>query len=51
MQSMWASLAGRIDTERHKHVAERLAIQVADAERWSTRILAYFQTFSDRPIA
>jgi alpha-glucuronidase len=50
MHATWRSLAGQIDPQRHKEVADRLAIQVADATRWRDHILQYFQTFSSRPI-
>jgi alpha-glucuronidase len=50
MQKTWQSLAGRIDPQRHKEVAVRLAIQVADAAKWRDEILQYFQTFSKLPI-
>jgi alpha-glucuronidase len=43
MQLTWQSLAGRIDSQRHKEVADRLAIQVADAAKWRDHILQYFQ--------
>jgi alpha-glucuronidase len=51
MQTAWQSLSGHIDPQRHKEVADRLAIQVADARKWSDEILRYFQGFSKRPIA
>jgi len=51
MQATWQSLGDRIDPQRHKEVADRLAIQAADAIRWRDRILKYFQNFSGRPIA
>ena len=51
LQSTWQSLAGRIDPQRHKEVADRLVIQVADATAWRDHILTYFQTFSQRAIA
>jgi alpha-glucuronidase len=51
MQATWTSLAGKIDAQRHKEVADRLAIQVADAATWRDQILQYFQGFSKRPIA
>jgi alpha-glucuronidase len=51
MQARWQSLAGRIDAQRHKEVAERLAVQVADAQAWRDHVLNYFQGFSQRPIA
>jgi alpha-glucuronidase len=50
MQATWQSLAGKIDARRHKEVAERLAIQVADANKWREDILKYFAGFSKRPI-
>jgi alpha-glucuronidase len=50
MQATWASLAGQIDAQRHREVADRLAIQVADAATWRDMILKYFQQFSQRPI-
>ena len=51
LQSTWQSLAGRIDPQRHKEVADRLAIQAADAAGWRDHCLQYFQRFSKRPIA
>ena len=50
MQATWHSLAGKVDERRHKEVAERLAIQVADANKWREDILKYFAGFSKRPI-
>jgi alpha-glucuronidase len=50
MQATWQSLAGRIDPRRHKEVADRLEIQVADAAKWRDQILRYFQGFSKLPI-
>jgi alpha-glucuronidase len=49
-QTTWASLASQIDPQRHKEVADRLAIQVPDAAAWRDQILQYFQTFSKLPI-
>jgi alpha-glucuronidase len=51
MQATWLSLAGRIDPQRHKEVADRLAIQVADAAKWRDHILQYFQSINMLPIA
>lgn len=51
MQATWQSVGDRIDPQRHKEVADRLAIQAADAIKWRDRILTYFQNFSGRPIA
>jgi alpha-glucuronidase len=50
LQKTWQSLSGHIDPQRHKEVAERLAIQVADAAKWRDHILRYFQAFSGRPL-
>jgi alpha-glucuronidase len=50
MQATWQSLAGTIDPRRHKEVADRLAIQVADAAKWRDQTLRYFQSFSGMPI-
>jgi alpha-glucuronidase len=50
LQQTWQSLAGKIDARRHKEVADRLAIQVADAAKWRDQILEYFGRFSKRPI-
>ena len=50
MQNTWQLLAGKIDARRHKEVADRLAIQVADAAKWRDQILEYFGRFSKRPI-
>jgi alpha-glucuronidase len=49
-QSTWASLAGQIDPQRHKEVADRLDIQVRDAATWRDQILQYFHTFSKLPL-
>jgi alpha-glucuronidase len=46
----WQGLAGRLDQRRHREVAERLAIQAADAAKWADQILEYFGRFSNRPI-
>jgi alpha-glucuronidase len=50
MQATWQSLSGKIDPRRHKEVAERLAIQVKDANQWREKILEYFAGFSKRPV-
>jgi alpha-glucuronidase len=49
-QTTWQSLAGEVDPQRHKEVADRLAIQVRDSAAWRDQILRYFQTFSKMPI-
>lgn len=50
LQATWRSLENRIDPRRHREVAERLAIQVADAAKWRDQILEYFARFSRRPV-
>jgi alpha-glucuronidase len=50
LQKTWQSLAGKIDARRHKEVAERLEIQVADAAKWRDQILEYFGKFSKLPV-
>lgn len=49
-QATWQSLAGKIDSRRHKEVADRLAIQAEDSAKWRDQILKYFQGFSKMPI-
>lgn len=49
-QKTWESLRDRIDPQRHQEVADRLAIQAADAAEWRDHVLGYFQQFSKRPI-
>ena len=49
-QTTWASLASQIDLQRHREVADRLAIQVRDAAAWRDQILQYFQGFSKLPL-
>lgn len=46
LEATWKTLAGKIDEQRHREVAERLAIQRADAATWRDQILKYFQQFS-----
>jgi alpha-glucuronidase len=50
LQRKWHAIAGKIDSRRHKEVAERLAIQVADSAKWRDQILGYFARFSKRPV-
>jgi alpha-glucuronidase len=50
LQTTWQSLSSRLDSQRHKEVSDRLAIQVADAAKWRDHILQYFHGFSGRPI-
>ncbi|WP_434212548.1 alpha-glucuronidase family glycosyl hydrolase [[Pseudomonas] boreopolis] len=50
MRRTWDGLAGRIDPERHAQVAAFLAIQEKEARWWRDASIAYFQTFSQRPL-
>ncbi|MEX2124090.1 MAG: alpha-glucuronidase family glycosyl hydrolase [Woeseia sp.] len=50
MQRQWASLAPFIDAERHGQVTAFLRIQVTEARWWRDACIAYFQTFSTRPL-
>ena len=50
LQHTWQSLDGKIDSRRHREVAERLAIQAADSAKWRDQILEYFARFSKRPV-
>jgi alpha-glucuronidase len=50
LQRTWQSLDGKVDSRRHREVAERLAIQVADSARWRDQILEYFARFSKQPV-
>jgi alpha-glucuronidase len=50
MRRTWDGLAGKIDPERHAQVAAFLAIQQQEAQWWRDASVAYFQTFSKRPL-
>jgi alpha-glucuronidase len=50
MRQTWASLAPRIDAERHTEVAAFLAIQEREAQWWRDAAIAYFQSVSKRPL-
>ncbi len=50
MRKTWASLAPYVDAERHQEVAAFLAIQEKEATWWRDACIAYFQTFSKRPL-
>jgi alpha-glucuronidase len=49
-RKQWDSLKGKIDSQRHEEVAQKLAIQERDAIAWRDACLLYFQTFSKRPL-
>ncbi|MCW5967737.1 MAG: hypothetical protein KIT57_04425 [Blastocatellales bacterium] len=46
----WDAHTGVIDPERHRAVADKLAIQERDAVHWRDAVLLYFQTFSKRAL-
>ena len=50
MRRTWDGLAGKVDPERHAQVAAFLAIQEKEAQWWRDASIAYFQTFSKRPL-
>jgi alpha-glucuronidase len=50
MQDTWDGLKELVDPERHAQVAAFLAIQKKEAKWWRDSSIAYFQTFSGRPI-
>jgi len=50
MRKTWDGLAGHVDQERHAQVAAFLAIQEKEAQWWRDASIAYFQTFSKRPL-
>jgi alpha-glucuronidase len=50
MRATWDDLKGFVDAERHAQVAAFLAIQEKEAKWWRDACIAYFQTFSGRPI-
>ena len=50
MRRTWDGLEGKIDPARHAQVAAFLAIQEQEAQWWRDASIAYFQTFSKRPL-
>jgi alpha-glucuronidase len=50
MRHTWAGLAGSIDAGRYAQVSTFLAIQEKEAQWWRDASIAYFQTFSQRPL-
>lgn len=50
MRDTWAGLAGGIDAEHYAQVSTFLAIQEKEAQWWRDASIAYFQTFSRRPL-
>jgi len=50
MRKTWGSVAPYVDAERHSEVAAFLAIQEKEARWWRDACIAYFQSFSKRPL-
>ncbi len=50
MRRTWSGLANFVDTERYQQVSAFLAIQEKEAQWWRDASIAYFQTFSHRPL-
>jgi alpha-glucuronidase len=50
MRGTWNGLAPYVDAERHAQVAAFLGIQEKEAKWWRDASIAYFQTFSQRPL-
>jgi alpha-glucuronidase len=50
MRKTWAGLAAYVDAERYTQVAAFLAIQELEAQWWRDASIAYFQSFSQRPL-
>lgn len=48
MQATWDRLQGRVDAERHRHVAAFLRIQRHEAQWWRDASVAYFQSLNGR---
>ena len=49
-QASWASLSPALDDARFRHVSDLLRIQEKEARWWRDACVAYFQTFSRRPL-
>lgn len=50
MRQVWAGLAGKVDSERYAQVSTFLTIQEREAQWWRDASIAYFETFSHRPL-
>jgi len=50
MRRTWAGLERYVDAERFAQVSSFLAIQEREAQWWRDACIAYFQTFSKRPL-
>jgi alpha-glucuronidase len=50
MRKTWSGLSSFVDEERYSQTATFLAIQEKEAKWWRDASIAYFQTFSKRPV-
>jgi alpha-glucuronidase len=50
MRETWKGLEHFIDAERYSQVATFLGIQEKEAKWWRDACIAYFQSFSRRPL-
>ncbi len=50
MRATWSRLSAYVDPERYAHIATFLAIQEREARWWRDACIAYFQSFSNRPL-
>src|SRR5262249_8470382 len=50
MRGTWSRLAAFVDPERYAQVSSFLSIQEKEARWWRDASIAYFQTFSKRPL-
>jgi alpha-glucuronidase len=50
MRKTWSGLSSFVDEERFAQTATFLSIQEKEAKWWRDASIAYFQTFSKRPI-
>jgi alpha-glucuronidase len=50
MRQSWSGLSSFVDEERYSQTATFLAIQEKEAKWWRDASIAYFQTFSKRPV-
>jgi alpha-glucuronidase len=50
MDKTWQGMASFVDPERHAQVAAFLKIQEQEAKWWRDASIAYFRTFSNRPL-
>ncbi|HEX2586181.1 MAG TPA: alpha-glucuronidase family glycosyl hydrolase [Steroidobacteraceae bacterium] len=50
MRETWKSLSTYVDTQRFSEIDSFLAIQEKEAQWWRDACIAYFQTFSNRPL-